>query len=407
MHVVMVRLGLRENLGQFSLLVLVNALVGATIGLERSIIPEIAAKEFLVEAKTAILSFIIVFGVAKAITNYLAGALSESWGRKQVLVLGWLVGLPVPFLLIYANSWAWVLFANLLLGISQGLAWSTTVIMKIDLVGPKQRGLAMGLNEFAGYLALASSALLTGFLASRYGLRPVPFYVGIAYVVLGLLLSAILVRETKGHAAEEARGAGALPSAPQDIFLRTTLLDRNLSSITQAGLVNNLNDGMAWGLFPILFALHGLSLERIGWLAAIYPGVWGACQIYTGHLSDRAGRKWLIVGGMWVQASGIGLTAFSSAFPGFVAGAVLLGMGTAMVYPTLLAGISDVAHPSWRARSVGVYRFWRDLGYSIGALVAGVAADLFGVVSAIWIVAAITFLSGVVVQIRMRESVCR
>lgn len=400
-----VRLGLRENLVQFSLLVLVNALVGATIGLERSIIPEIAAKEFLVEAKTAILSFIVVFGVAKAITNYLAGTLSESWGRKQVLVLGWLVGLPVPLLLIYANSWPWVLFANLLLGVSQGLTWSSTVIMKIDLVGPKQRGLAMGLNEFAGYLALASSALLTGYLASRYGLRPVPFYMGIAYVVFGLLLSVALVRETKGHAVEEARGVEA--SVPKDIFLRTTLTDRNLSSITQAGLVNNLNDGMAWGLFPILFALHGLPLERIGWLAAIYPGVWGVCQIYTGHLSDRVGRKWLIATGMWVQALGIGLTALSSAFLGFVAGAVLFGVGTAMVYPTLLAGISDVAHPTWRARSVGVYRFWRDLGYAIGALVAGVTADLFGVVPAVWTVAGITFLSGVIVSLRMRETLCK
>ena len=402
-----VRLGLRENLGQFTLLVLVNALVGATIGLERSIIPEIAAKDFLVEAKTAILSFIVVFGVAKAITNYLAGTLSETWGRKSVLVLGWVIGLPVPLLLIYANSWAWVLFANLLLGISQGLTWSTTVIMKIDLVGPKQRGLAMGLNEFAGYLALASSALATGYLASHFGLRPVPFYLGIVYVVFGLLLSVALVQETRGHAAEEARVVAVSASSSEGVFLRTTFMDRNLSSITQAGLVNNLNDGMAWGLFPILFALHGLPLERIGWLAAVYPGVWGFCQLYTGHLSDQVGRKWLIAAGMWVQAVGIALTALSSSFAGFLAGAVFLGVGTAMVYPTLLAGIGDVAHPSWRARSVGVYRFWRDLGYAIGALLSGVVADLFGVVTAVWLVAAITFLSGLVVSVRMRETLCK
>lgn len=400
----MIRLGLRENLGQFSLLVLVNALVGASIGLERSIIPEIASKDFLVEAKTAVLSFIVVFGVAKAFTNYFAGTLSETWGRKPVLVLGWLVGLPVPLLLIYANSWNWILFANLLLGISQGLTWSTTVIMKIDLVGPKQRGLAMGLNEFAGYLALAVSALATGYLASHFGHRPVPFYLGIVYVVLGLALSIALVRETRGHAAEEARGVDAPASSSTDVFVRTTFLDRNLSSITQAGLVNNLNDGMAWGLFPILFALHGLTLERIGWLAAVYPGVWGLCQLYTGHLSDSLGRKWLIAFGMWVQAAGIALTALSSGFTGFLAGAVFLGVGTAMVYPTLLAGIGDVAHPSWRARSVGVYRFWRDLGYAIGALVSGLVADIFGVVVAVWLVAAITFLSGLVVSLRMRET---
>ena len=398
------RLGLKENFGQFSLLVLVNALVGATIGLERSIIPEIATLDFQIEAKTAILSFIAVFGFSKAITNYIAGALSEHWGRKPVLILGWLVGIPVPLLLIFAPSWTWILWANVLLGVSQGLTWSTTVIMKIDLVGPKQRGLAMGLNEFAGYLALAASALTTSYLASHYGLRPTPFYLGIFYVLLGLIISGTLIRETIGHAKLEANGAPVPEFSSKEVFLKTTFQDRNLSSITQAGLVNNLNDGMAWGLFPILFASKGLSIEQIGWLAAIYPGVWGLGQLYTGYVSDFVGRKWLIVAGMAVQAAGIAVIAVSSKFTGFLCGAILLGIGTAMVYPTLLAAIGDVAHPSWRARSVGVYRFWRDLGYAVGAVVAGITADTFGVASAVWFVASITFLSGFIVAVRMKNS---
>lgn len=405
------RLGLRENLAQFSLLVVVNAFVGAMVGMERSILSQVAEQEFHLSAATAILSFIIVFGIAKALTNYLAGRLSDALGRKRVLVGGWLVAAPVPFLLMWAPSWSWVLFANLLLGVSQGLTWSTTVIMKIDLAGPKRRGLAMGLNEFAGYFAVAGSALATGFIAAKYGLRPEPFYLGVFYVFVGLALSVLLVRETHQHARHESTLAGELPPADvtsqREVFWRTTLRDRDLSSVTQAGLVNNLNDGMAWGLFPLVFTAAGLGLAQIGWLAALYPAVWGASQLVTGALSDRLGRKGLIAGGMIVQALGIAAVATGNAIPAFVLGQVLLGLGTAMVYPTLLAAIGDVAHPSWRASSVGLYRLWRDLGYAIGALLAGLVADVFGVTAAIWAVAALTLGSGVVVVVRMRETLAK
>jgi MFS family permease len=403
-----IRLGLRANLYQFTLLVVVNAFVGAMVGLERTILPAIAEKEFHLAARTAVLPFIVVFGVIKALTNYFAGRLSDRVGRKVVLVAGWLVAVPVPFLLMWAPSWNWVLFANALLGVSQGLTWSTTVIMKIDLAGPAQRGTAMGLNEFAGYLAVALAAAATGHLAVTYGLRPQPFYLGVGFVAVGLLLSVLLVRETLGHARHEGRQSAQPDTTAQlsqrDIFWRTTLKDRELSSISQAGLVNNLNDGMAWGLFPLFFSAAGLSLTRIGWLAAIYPAVWGIGQLFTGALSDRLGRKWLIAAGMWVQAGGIGLIALSSSFAGFAAGGVLLGLGTAMVYPTLLAGIGDVAHPGWRASAVGVYRLWRDLGYAVGALLAGLTADALGLSAAIWLVAAITFASGLVVAVRMSET---
>jgi MFS family permease len=294
-----------------------------------------------------------------------------------------------------------------LLGVSQGLTWSTTVIMKIDLAGPARRGFAMGLNEFAGYGAVALSALATGYIASRYGLRPQPFYLGVGFAVIGTLLSIALVRETHAHARHEAKNHGAPPAgAPsqREIFVRTSFSDRELSSISQAGLVNNLNDGMAWGLFPLFYASAHLSLERIGWLAAIYPAVWGIGQLFTGALSDRLGRKWLIASGMWVQAAGIALIVMSSHFAGFALGAALLGAGTAMVYPTLLAAIADVAHPSWRASAVGVYRLWRDLGYAIGALLAGITADALGIDVAIWLVAGVTAASGLVVAVRMRET---
>lgn len=406
-----VRLGLRENLGQFSLLVVINAFVGAMVGLERSILPAIAEQEFHLAAKTAVLSFIVVFGVTKALTNYLAGRLSDRVGRKRVLVAGWLVATPVPFLLMWAPTWGWVLAANALLGVSQGLTWSTTVIMKIDLAGPKKRGLAMGLNEFAGYFAVAGSALLTGLIAARVGLRPEPFFLGVGYVVVGLALSVLFVRETNQYAVAEA--TLITPDAPaerlsaRDVFWRTTLLDRNLSSVSQAGLVNNLNDGMAWGLFPLFFAAARLELEAIGTLSAIYPATWGLAQLVTGAWSDTIGRKWLIASGMWVQALGIGVVILSTGFGGFALGAALLGVGTAMVYPTLLAAIGDVAHPSWRASSVGVYRLWRDLGYAIGALLAGVLADALGLPSAMWAVAALTFASGVVVAVRMQETLKR
>jgi MFS family permease len=402
-----VRLGLGPNFAQFSLLVVVNAFVGAMIGLERTILPAIAEKEFHLAARAAVLSFIVVFGVTKALTNYFAGRLSDAVGRKRVLVIGWLVALPVPFMLMWAPSWSWVLVANVFLGISQGLTWSTTVIMKIDLAGPARRGFAMGLNEFAGYGAVAISALATGYIASTYGLRPEPFYLGVAFAAIGLVMSVVLVRETHAYARHEAKNHGAelggVPSQ-REIFVRTSFRDRELSSITQAGLVNNLNDGMAWGLFPLLYASAELSLERIGWLAAIYPGIWGIGQLFAGALSDRWGRKWLIASGMWVQAAGIVLIVISAEFTGFALGAALLGAGTAMVYPTLLAAIADVAHASWRASAVGVYRLWRDLGYAIGALLAGITADALGTEAAIWLVAGVTFASGIVVALRMRET---
>jgi len=403
-----IRLGLRENLWQFSLLVVVNAFVGAMVGLERSILPPLAEQEFQLVARTAVLSFIVVFGITKAFTNYLAGRLSDRFGRKHVLVAGWLVAVPVPFLLMWAPSWSWVLAANALLGVSQGLTWSTTVIMKIDLAGPKNRGLAMGLNEFAGYFAVAGSALATGYIAARYGLRPAPFYLGVGFVLVGLLLSVLLVRETTHHVTHESKLHGELASdevpTQREIFWRTSLTDRNLSTVSQAGLVNNLNDGMAWGLFPLFFVASGMNFEQVGTLAAIYPATWGIGQMVTGALSDRVGRKWLIAGGMWVQAAGIGVVALADEFAGFAAGGVLLGIGTAMVYPTLLAAIGDVAHPSWRASSVGVYRLWRDLGYAIGALLAGLVADALGLSAAMWVVAAITLASGVVVATRMSET---
>jgi MFS family permease len=397
-----VRLGLGANLAQFTLLVVVNAFVGAMVGLERTILPAIAEQEFHLAAHAAVLSFIVAFGISKALTNYLAGRLSDAIGRKRVLLVGWAVAVPVPFLLMWAPSWSWIIFANVLLGISQGLTWSTTVIMKIDLAGPARRGFAMGLNEFAGYGAVAVSALATGYVASVYGLRPEPFYLGVAYVALGLVLS-LVVRDTHAHARMEATGHAVAPAISQrELFLRTSFTDPNLSAVSQAGLVNNLNDGMAWGLFPLLYAAANVPLSRIAWLAAIYPAVWGIGQLFTGALSDRIGRKWLIATGMWVQAIGIALIALSGAFVGFGIGAALLGAGTAMVYPTLLAAIGDVAHPSWRASAVGIYRAWRDLGYAIGAILAGLTADAFGVEAAVWLVAAITFASGLAVAIRMK-----
>jgi MFS family permease len=409
--VTQVRLGLRENLAQFSLLVVVNAFVGATVGLERSILPPIAEQDFHLAARTAVLSFIVVFGLTKALTNYLAGRLSDRLGRKHVLVAGWLVATPVPFLLMWAPTWSWVLVANALLGASQGLTWSTTVIMKIDLAGPEQRGLAMGVNEFAGYLAVGASALATGFVAAHYGLRPQPFYLGVGFVAAGLLLSAFAVRETTPHVSAESSLYGGVPPeerlTPREVFWRTTLLDRNLSSASQAGLVNNLNDGMAWGLFPLFFAAAGMDLRHIGALAAIYPATWGVAQLFTGAWSDRAGRKWLIASGMWVQAIAIGVIVLSTSFAGFALGATLLGLGTAAVYPTLLAAVGDVAHPSWRASAVGVYRLWRDLGYAVGAVLAGVTADALGLPAAMWLAAALTLASGVVVATRMNETLHR
>ena len=401
-----VHLGLRENLAQFTLLVIVNAFVGAMVGMERSILPSVAQEVFHLAARSAVLSFVMVFGLTKALTNYFAGQLADRKGRKKVLVAGWLAAVPVPFLLMWAPSWRWILVANMLLGISQGFTWSITVIMKIDLVGAARRGLAMGLNEFAGYGAVAAAAWLTGWIAARHGLRPAPFYPGVVFMIVGLALSAFFVRETSSHVAVESdlRKAALSPPTQRNVFWRTSLADRNLSSISQAGLVNNLNDGMAWGLFPLFFAAAGMNLDRIGTLAAIYPATWGLAQLATGALSDRIGRKWLIAGGMWVQAVGIGIVVLSTGFGGFATGSTLLGVGTAMVYPTLLAAIGDVALPSWRASTVGVYRFWRDLGYGIGALLAGVSADAIGIAGAMWLIAGITFISGLVAALRMEET---
>lgn len=400
-----VRLGLRENWPQFALLMVVNAFVGGMVGLERTVVPLIGAEEFRIASTTLITSFIVSFGVVKAFANLLTGHLADVYGRKRLLVIGWLVGLPVPFMIGWGPTWGWIVAANVLLGINQGLTWSTTVIMKVDLVGPKSRGLAVGLNEFAGYVAVGVTAFLSGFIAQRYGLRPAPFYLGIGYAAVGLLLSAVLVRDTRHHVAMEisSHGRPVEPVRFWEVFRRTSWGDRNLFAASQAGLVNNLNDGMSWGVFPVFFAGFGLAVERIGVLKAIYPAVWGVFQTLTGPLSDRWGRKGLIVSGMWVQAAGLLVTAFTHQFAWWFAGSVLLGLGTAMVYPTLIASVSDASHPTWRARSLSVYRFWRDLGYAIGALGAGIIADLFGIVAAIASAGLLTFLSGIVVAAAMQE----
>jgi MFS family permease len=407
-----VALGLRANWRQFWLLVLINAFVGAMVGLERTVLPLLGQVQFGLASKSAVLSFIATFGVVKALTNLFAGRLSDSYGRKRVLLAGWLVGLPVPFLVIWAPDWSWIVFANVLLGINQGLAWSMTVIMKIDLVGSKQRGLAMGLNEFAGYLAVALAALGTGYLAQAYGLRPEPFYLGIACVAAGLALSLLFVRETRHHVALEVkefrsssdvadRGTGP---TTREIFARASWRDPALSSASQAGMVNNLNDGLAWGLFPLFFAAAGLDVAQIGILSFTYPAVWGLLQLWTGALSDRWGRKRLIAGGMLVQSGALAAIALARGFWPWIGSAALLGVGTAMVYPTLLAAVGDMAHPRWRASAVGVYRFWRDSGYAVGALLAGALADLFGMAWSIGAVALLTFASGLLVVVRMPET---
>jgi MFS family permease len=400
-----VRLGLAANAAQFSLLVAVNALVGGLLGTERTVLPLLGEQQFKLTAYSAALTYILAFGLTKAATNFAAGSLSDRFGRKPVLLAGWLVGLPVPLMLIWAPTWAWVVAANVLLGVNQGLTWSMTVIMKIDLVGPRRRGLAMGLNEAAGYSALAVTALVTGQLAATFGLRPAPFLLGAAYAAIGLGLSAVLVRETHGHARHEAanhRDAGQL--ATRTVVAMVSWRERALSSASQAGLVNNLNDGLAWGLFPILFAGAGLSLTQIGALAAIYPAVWGLGQIATGPLSDRVGRKPLIVTGMLVQAIALATIATANDFSRWAVAAAALGAGTAMVYPSLLAAVGDVAHPAWRARAVGVYRLWRDFGFAAGALLAGALADLTGIRGATWAVAALTAASGLLVAVRMYET---
>jgi MFS family permease len=411
-----VRLGLRANLAQFVLLVAVNALVGGMVGQERTVLSPLATDVFGLTAATAALTYIIAFGLTKAAANFVAGALSDRYGRKPVLIAGWLFGAPVPLLLIWAPDWGWVVAANVLLGINQGLTWSTTVVMKIDLAGPRRRGLAMGLNEAAGYTAVALTAWLTGLIAARAGLRPEPFLLGLAYAGLGLGLSALVVRETRGHARLEAArhtppstataGFGDPPASAstRSVFVHTSFREPALSACSQAGLVNNLNDGLAWGLLPLLFTEAGLGLAQVGLLAATYPAVWGLGQLLTGPLSDRLGRKRLIVAGMLLQATALVMTALVSGLAAWLVAAVVLGAGTAMVYPTLLAAIGDVAHPSWRASAVGVYRLWRDSGFAVGALLAGLIADLAGIPTAILVVAAVTAASGAVVAVRMYET---
>jgi len=400
-----IALGLRENWQQFALLVLINAFVGGMVGLERTLVPLLGSETFQLASTAAVTSFIVSFGVVKALTNLVSGQLADTCGRKRTLILGWAAGLPVPFLIMWAPAWGWIVAANVLLGVNQGLAWSMTVIMKVDLVGPRQRGLAVGLNEFAGYLAVGLTAFLTGYLATLYGLRPVPFYLGIGYAAAGLVLSATLVRDTREHVALERRQHPGIESSLGfgEVFSRTSLTDRNLFAASQAGLVNNLNDGMSWGIFPLFFAAAGLGVEQIGILKGVYPAVWGILQVVTGPLSDRWGRKGLIGAGMWVQAVGLFGIAGLDGFGWWLLGSVLLGLGTAMVYPCLLAAVSDAADPSWRARALSVYRFWRDLGYAIGALTAGLLVAIGGFRVTIAAIGVVTLVSGIVVAGLMQE----
>lgn len=407
-----VKLGLKENWQQFSLLVMINMLVGGMVGLERTVVPLVATEEFKIDSDVVVFSFIIAFGLVKAVTNLISGVLADRYTRKKVLIAGWLIGLPVPFLLAWGPGWNFILLANILLGVSQGLAWSMTVNMKIDLVGPSKRGLAMGLNEAAGYGAVGLTALLTGYMAAYYGLRPQPFYIGIVYTVLGLLLSITVIRDTRRHAQLESAQVKVTPSEEKVhkpnllwVFKETSYRNKTLFSVSQAGLINNLNDGMSWGVFPLLFMSANVGLEGIGWIKAIYPIVWGAGQIITGPLSDRIGRKPLIVWGMFVQVAGhivIGFDFMDPLTKGLF-GSVLLGLGTAMVYPALLAAVSDAAHPSWRASSLGVYRFWRDIGYAVGALMAGIVASYFGLIWSVHIAGILTFLSGMFALIKMKR----
>ncbi len=409
-----VRFGLRQNAAQFSLLVVVNALVGGMVGQQQTVLPLLGEREFRLTGYTVMFTYVVAFGIAKATANYFAGTWSDRYGRKPVLVAGWLFAIPVPLMLIWAPSWGWVVAANVLLGINQGLAWSTTVIMKIDLVGPKQRGLAMGLNEAAGYGAVALTSMAAGYLAAKYGLRPAPFLLGLSYTALALGLTTLVVKETRGHArveaAEHVRRADGRHDhlhaelRDREVFTQTSFLEPALSSASQAGLVNNLNFGLSWGLFPLLFAGSGLRVGQVGVLFALYPAVWGVGQLFTGALSDRWGRKRLVTTGMITQAGALAVIALADSFGPWAAGTMLLGAGTAMVYPTLLAVIGDVAHPAWRGRAVGIYRVWRDLGYAVGALMGGMVADLWSLRTAVWVAAGISAVSGLVVAARMYET---
>ena len=397
-----VQLGLRENWRQFTLLVIINAFVGGMIGLERSILPRIAEVEFHIAAKTAILSFIIVFGIVKAITNYFAGALANKVGRKNLLTIGWLIGIPVPFVLMFADSWNWIVAANILLGINQGLTWSSTVVMKIDLVGEKQRGFAMGLNEFAGYLAVAIVAFLTGWVASEYGLRPYPFYIGVALSLMGFFASWLLVKDTKLHIAAETT-TSKIPKL-KNVFWQTTWKNKNLGSVTQAGLINNLNDGMVWGLLPILLASKGFNIGQIGIVTAIYPAVWGIGQLFTGKMADLFCKKDLLFLGMLLQGLALVFILFANTMSHFIILSSLLGWGTAMVYPTFLATVAANTHPEDRANSIGVFRFWRDSGYAIGAILTGIIADTFGINASVLVIGLLTIFSATVIFYRMKCS---
>lgn len=400
-----IQLGLKENWKQFTILVIVNAFVGGMIGMERSIFPEFAEEIFGIESKTAILSFITAFGITKAVTNYLTGKLANRFGRRNLLLFGWLLAIPIPFLLIYAPSWGWVIFANILLGISQGLTWSSTVVMKIDLVGDKDRGLAMGMNEFAGYFAVGVIAFLSGYLANRYGITPYPFYLGVVISILGLLLTLFFVKDTQHFVHHESKKDTTVPL--EGVFMETTFQNKTLSSITQAGLVNNLNDGMIWGLLPILLLSLNFNTENIGILTAIYPAVWGLGQLFTGKMADLYSKKRMLFWGMLLQGLAILLIPAITDFYLFAGIMAVLGLGTALVYPTFLAAIAEATSPIQRAESIGTFRLWRDLGYAIGAIISGITADLFGVTYAILLIGVITVLSAVVIQVRMPENTNR
>ncbi|MFA6084198.1 MFS transporter [Mucilaginibacter sp.] len=394
-----IELGLKENWKQFTLLVIVNAFVGGMVGLERSILPQIAEKEFHIVAKTIILSFIVVFGVVKAATNYFTGTFANYLGRKKLLTIGWLIGIPVPIILMLAPSWNWIIAANVLLGINQGLTWSTTVVMKIDLVGEKNRGLAMGLNEFAGYGALALVGFSTGWVASQYGLRPYPFYIGIAIALAGFLTSWLFIKDTGHHSIKE--GLQSVVPRLTNIFKDTTWKNPNLGSVTQAGLINNLNDGMVWGLFPILFAAKGFTLGEIGIITATYPGVWSISQIYTGKMADHYAKKTLLFWGMLIQGIALLMFIVAVSFTQFIVLSVILGIGTALVYPTFLAAIAENTHPADRPKSIGTFRLWRDLGYAIGAILTGVISDVFNINASILLIGALTIISSFIILYRM------
>jgi len=394
-----VQLGLKENWKQFTLLVIVNGFVGGMVGLERSILPRIAEEEFAIAAKTAILSFIIVFGIVKAITNYYTGTLANKFGRKKLLVAGWIIGIPIPFMLMFAPSWSWIIAANVLLGINQGLTWSSTVVMKIDLVGERQRGFAMGLNEFAGYISVAIVAFLTGWIASEYGIRPYPFYLGIGLAFLGLVGSIFFIKDTKHHVAKETI-SNTIPRL-NNIFWDTTWKNKNLGSVTQAGLINNLNDGMAWGIFPILLAIKGFTISEIGIVTAIYPAVWGIGQLFTGRMADKFCKKDMLYIGMFLQAIALIVLVWANTMLHFIILSSILGWGTAMVYPTFLATVAENTNPQDRAKSIGIFRLWRDLGYAIGAILTGIIADLISINASIIFIGLLTLVSAFIIRYRM------